>query len=344
MKEIKNSNIDLSKVVTFTDIHYGMKNNSRDHNANCENFIKWMVAEAKKTGTRTCIFIGDFHHIRAHINISTLNYSVSGLRLLSEGFDHVFFILGNHDLMYRDKRELHSVPYANEFKNIYIIDEITVVNDFVFVPWLTGDEWQEVQKIKQPWMFGHFELPSFMMNSIVEMPDHGQLNQKHFENQQMVFSGHFHKRQNKGKIWYTGNCFPHNYSDAWDDERGIMFWSPGKTPEFMTWPDAPTYRTMTLSKALSAPEKYINNKTYARITIDLDLSYEEISFIKNQFEHELGAKEVHMMNDKVHDDVVYDSNVSIAFESIDHIVLNHLKTIESNSIDVQKLINIYTGL
>ena len=119
MKIIKNKNIDLSKIVSFTDIHYGMKSNSREHNTNCENFIKWMIKEAKKKDIKTCIFIGDWSHVRASVNVSTLNYSVSGLRLLSESFDNVIFVIGNHDTYFRDKLELHSIPYVNEFKNIH---------------------------------------------------------------------------------------------------------------------------------------------------------------------------------------------------------------------------------
>jgi hypothetical protein len=41
-------------------------------------------------------------------------------------------------------------------------------------------------------MFGHFELPKFKMNAMVEMPDHGLLNETHFANQTQVFTGHFH--------------------------------------------------------------------------------------------------------------------------------------------------------
>jgi hypothetical protein len=344
MKKIKNHNIDFSKIVHFTDLHLGLRNNSREHNSACENFIKWMISESKIKKITTCLFSGDFHHVRSAINISTLNYSVSCLRLLSENFDNVVMIPGNHDLWYRDKREINSLPYVEEFKNIHFLNEITTIDDFAFVPWLTGDEWKEVAKIKQPWMFGHFELPSFMMNAQISMPDHGQLSQKHFEHQKMVFSGHFHKRQNQGKIWYTGNCFPHNYSDAWDDNRGIMFWTPGQEPEFISWPDAPSYRTMSLSQVLSNPSYFINNKTYARIAIDLDLTYEEITFLKTQFETELGAKEIHMQNNKNNEDIIFDGNIAIGFESVDHIVISHLQTIESNSINTQKLIEIYSGL
>ena len=335
--------VDFSKTMVFTDIHYGMRNNSREHNDSCEQFVKWMIEQAEEWGTRNCIFGGDWHHVRSAINVSTLNYSVSGLKLLNDYFDHVWFILGNHDLFYRDKYEIHSIPYIKEFPNIHLIEQMTEVDGVSFVPWMVGDDWKRVQKITAPYMFGHFELPRFKMNAMVEMPDHGQLNETHFQNQTQVFSGHFHKRQNKGKIWYTGNCFPHNYADAWDDERGIMLWEPGNDPQFRAWPGAPKYRTLSMSQLLEDPESHIDALTYARVAVDIDANYEEANFIKELLERELGAREINLQVAKT-DDAGDISAEGINFESVDTIVISHLQNIESNTIDRQKLIDIYASI
>lgn len=335
--------IDFSKTIVFGDIHYGMKNNNREHNATCEEFIKWMIAEAKAWGTKTCIFVGDWHHNRSNINVSTLNYSVSGLELLNDYFENVYFILGNHDIFYRDKMEIHSIPYIEQFSNIHLIDKITIVDNIAFIPWLIGDEWAQVPYITAPYMFGHFEIPTFKMNAMIEMSDHGQLNVSHFTNQRQVFSGHFHKRQNKNIIWYIGNCFPHNYSDAWDDDRGIMYWEPGKTPSFKSFPGAPKYRTLTLSQVMSDPTLYIDQYTHARVTIDVAIDYEEANFIKEMFETELNAKNI-VMIPKRDEELEVDENADIDFESVDTIVISHLQSIESNTIDNQYLVKIYQEL
>ena len=344
MEPLKNGKVpDFSQVVMMTDIHFGLKNNNRDHNDSCERFVKWMIKEAHAKGIKTCVFGGDYHHVRSAINISTLNYSVSGLKLLNDNFDHTFFVIGNHDLFYRDKYEIHSLPYIDQFPNIIPVDKIMEYNDVSLVPWLVGEEWKKIQKIKAPYMFGHFELPTFKMNAMIEMPDHGTLNKDHFYHQKQVFSGHFHKRQNKGKIWYIGNTFPHNYADAWDDDRGIMLWTKGDEPEFKSWPDAPKYRTMTLSQVLTNPEAYVDDKTFARISIDVDATYEDVNFIRELLEIELNAKEVHMVTGK-DDDIVIDDTTEIVFESVDTIVLSHLQSIESNTIDKNELISIYRDL
>jgi DNA repair exonuclease SbcCD nuclease subunit len=302
-----------------------------------------MIENAEDRNVKTCIFGGDWHHVRSAINISTLNYSVSGLKLLNDYFDNVYFIIGNHDLFYRDKYEIHSLPYVTQFKNIHVIDNITEIDGVAFVPWLVADQWKKVPGIKSEYMFGHFELPRFKMNAMVEMPDHGLLNGEHFVNQKQVFSGHFHKRQNKGKIWYIGNTFPHNYADAWDDERGMMFWKPGQDPDFISWPGAPKYRTLDLSQVVSDPQKYVDDKTFAKITIDIQASYEDINFIKELLENDLCAREVQMISPRVDDPDLLDE-ADINFESVDTIVISHLQSIDSNTIDKNELVKIYRSI
>ena len=92
----------------FTDIHYGLKQNSRLHLDDCHRYIDWFIAEAKARDAETCIFLGDWHHHRSSTNVSTMNYTVSNMERLGAAFEKVYVIMGNHDLFYRDKREIMS--------------------------------------------------------------------------------------------------------------------------------------------------------------------------------------------------------------------------------------------
>jgi hypothetical protein len=252
-------------------------------------------------------------------------------------------ILGNHDLYFKDKLDTHSIPYASEFSNIKVIDTTTTIGDFCFIPWLVGDEWKAVSNITAPYVFCHAEIASFMMNEYTPMPDHGKLNINSFPNQKLVFSGHFHKRQRKGNIWYMGNPFPHDFADVGDDDRGLMIWEPGKQPEFRQWHAAPKYRKYNLSEIISNPAKHIDNKTFATVNIDAKINYEESTFIKELLENQLNALDITFTNkaDTI-DDTVEDE--SLDFESVDSIVVSYIKSIESNSMDTNTLIAIYQGL
>ena len=87
-------------------------------------------------------------------------------------------------------------------------------------------------------------------SAMVQMPDHGELKREAFTNFDHVFTGHFHKRQTYKNITYIGNCFPHNYADAGDDERGLTVLEWGKDPEYHAWPDQPKYRVFQLSDVI----------------------------------------------------------------------------------------------
>jgi len=334
----------FKKAVCFTDIHFGLRNNSRAHNDDCENFIKWMTQEAKQAGAETCIFLGDWHNNRSAVNVSTLNYTTSNIKYLSENFEQVYVIMGNHDLAYREKREINSLPFAKHLSNVNLIDEITTIGDMTIVPWLVGSEWEDMKKLKSRYVFGHFELPHFKMNAMVEMPDHGGLNEGHFPNQELVFSGHFHKRQRRGNVVYMGNCFPHNYADAWDDERGCMFLEYGGEPEFRTWDKAPKFKTLTLTQAIDRHAELFDNQTFARVTIDVDISYEEASYIKEQWVETYNMRELSLSPGKTEEHATEWTGGEIKFESVDAIVLNQIQAIDSAHIDKQILAHIYQGL
>ena len=178
---------------------------------------------------------------------------------------------------------------------------------------------------------------------MVEMPDVGGLNVDHFQNQDYVFSGHFHKRQVKRNVIYIGNAFPHNFSDAWDDDRGAMLLEWGKEPEYRSWPEAPKYRSMKLSDLLDNPDIVIEDKTHARITMDIPLTYEQTGLIKDIFVNQYNAREIMLIPTFTEsEESEFDGDVK--FESVDQMVMTGLKSFASTSIDSQTLIDLYHNL
>jgi DNA repair exonuclease SbcCD nuclease subunit len=333
----------FKKVACFTDIHFGLKSNSSTHNQDCEDFVDWFIAEAKAAGCETGIFLGDWHHNRNSLNITTMDYTLRSLEKLGQAFDNFYFFPGNHDLYYKDKRDIHSVEFGKYVPGITVVNEITTIGDTTLVPWLVGDEWKKMEKLKSRYVFGHFELPLFYMNAMIAMPDHGELQGSHFKNPEYVFSGHFHKRQAKANIVYIGNAFPHNYADAWDDDRGMMILEHGKKPEYRIWDDAPKFKTVKLSQLIDDAETLIKSKSYLRVGIDIPISYEEASFIKETFLAQYDIRELTLIPEKKDVEINNDLDVE-HFESVDQIVSSQLATIQSDSFDPKVLLAIYNNL
>ena len=181
------------------------------------------------------------------------------------------------------------------------------------------------------------------MNAMIEMPDHGTLNATHFEHQEYVFSGHFHKRQTKGKVNYVGNPFGHNYSDVWDFERGAMFIEWDKEPIFLDYENGPRFISINLAALLENPEIYLKPKTYLQVTLDVDITYEEASFLRETFLSQYNVREFKLVKNQ-DDELSKDYAGDITFKTVDQIVIEQLTNIESDSFETKLLVEIYNRL
>jgi hypothetical protein len=334
----------FKKVAVCTDIHFGLKSNSLVHNQDCADFIDWFIATARQNGCETGMFLGDWSHQRAALNMQTLQYSLRSLEKLSAAFDRFYFIPGNHDLYYRDKRDIYSTEWARHIPNIQIVNDWFSDGDVVIAPWLVGDDHKRIPKMKGQYMFGHFELPHFKMNAMVEMPDHGDIKVDHFGGFERVFSGHFHLRQQKKNVNYIGNCFPHNYADAGDGDRGMMTLEWGSEPEYHSWLGQPLYRVLKLSQVIDSAPNILVPNMHVRVELDIDISYEEANFIKDTFVKDYRLREMALIPVK---STAVDLDMSpgeVKFESVDQIVTDQLTNIESEFYDPKLLLKIYQNL
>lgn len=334
----------FKKAAVFTDIHWGLKNNSIQHNTDCTNFVDWFIETAKKQNCETCFFLGDWHHNRAAINIQTLQFSLRGLEKLSASFDKIYFIVGNHDMFYRDKRDTHSVEWAKHLPNVIIIDEWFSQDDVTIIPWIVGDEWKRLKKMKGKYVFSHLELPNFFMNAMIQMPDYKEIQSEHLHGYEAVFSGHFHKRQKKNNITYIGNAFPHNYSDAGDDKRGMMMLEWDKEPMYFGWPNAPKYRVYNLSDVLDDPAGLLLPDSYVKINLDIDISFEEASFIREKLMPEHHLRELTLIPIKRDFTDNNPDNTNTQFESVDTIIQTQIESLEVGTFDKKLLLDIYRNI
>ena len=334
----------FKKAAVCTDIHFGLKSNSLVHLNDCEQFIDWFIAKAKEQGCETGMFLGDWHHSRAAINMQTLHTSLRCIEKLNAAFEKFYFIPGNHDLYYRDKRDIHGVEWARHLPNITICNDWHEEGGVIIAPWLVGDDHKKLKKMSCKYMFGHFELPHFLMNARVEMPDHGEVKVDDFTGIEKVFSGHFHMRQQKGNIRYIGNCFPHNFADAGDANRGMMVMEWGQNEEYHAWPGQPLYRVMKLSEAIDHGADIFKSNMHVRVELDIDISYEEANFIKETFIKEHNLREMALIpvkKNNVENDL---APGEVHFESVDQIVTDQITNIESEFYDNALLLKIYQSL
>jgi DNA repair exonuclease SbcCD nuclease subunit len=334
----------FKKAAMMTDIHYGLKSNSLQHNTDCDNFVNWFIECAKANNCETGFFLGDWHNHRASLNLQTLQFSLRALEKLSKAFDRFYFIPGNHDLYYRDRRDIHGAEWARHIPNIIVVNDWFQDEDVVIAPWLVGDDHKRIPKLRARYVFGHFELPHFKMNAMVEMPDHGELQAEHFDGVGEVFSGHFHLRQQRRNINYIGNAFPHNFADAGDDKRGCTIVNWGEKPEYYAWPGQPLYKVTKLSSVIDSAPTILVPNMHVRVELDIDISYEEATFIKDTFVKDYKLREMALIPVK---STAVDTDMApgeVRFESVDQIVTDQITNISSEFYDPKLLLQIYQNL
>jgi DNA repair exonuclease SbcCD nuclease subunit len=332
------------KAAVFTDIHFGAKSNSLLHNQDCESFVDWFIDTAHQEQCDVGMFLGDWSHHRASINMQTLQFSLRALEKLSAAFERFYFIPGNHDLYYRDRRDIYSTEWARHIPNIIIVNDWFQDGDVIIAPWLVGDDHQRIRKLSARYMFGHFELPSFKMNAMVEMPDHGDIRLEHFGQYDQVFSGHFHLRQTKNNINYIGNAFPHNFADVGDDRRGCMILEWGQAPQYLAWPNQPLYNVWNLSHVIDHAAEILRPRMHVRVQLDIEISYEEANCIKETYINQYQLREMALIPNKrsvLEEDM---APGDVRFESVDQIVVDQITKIESEFYDPKLLLKIYQTL
>jgi hypothetical protein len=98
----------------------------------------------------------------------------------------------------------------------------------------------------------------------------------------------------------------------------------------------------TLSQLLDDHQNLLDKYTYARVKLNISISYEEANFIREKFAEQYSVRELQLIPLK--EEQLEFTGGEIKFESVDQIVLSQLETIESNTVNKQTLMDIYNGL
>lgn len=344
------------KFLVFTDIHFGEHGNSDDFNQSCLGFIEYMTeyyrANVQEEDRGGAIFMGDWYHSRNQVNVKTMDYAVTGLRLLNDRLPKTYLILGNHDLFYLDRRDITSVHLPNGSTNIQVIAEPTRLtlddNDCILCPWLVGDE--TITSVLNgyitapDYVLGHFELPLFYLNrSVVFKPDE-EFDIGAFKGIKRVFSGHFHKRQERANICYVGNCFSHNFTDANDYHNkgfGIVDLQEN-TIEYVEWVNAPKYICTNLSN-IGSIQNELGKTVHLRLINDVGLMPNELNTISEKLEAGFGVTDTSF----IQPDLVTENKTVEALEHINDInklVIDTIGGMTFNGLSTKRLIELYQSL
>lgn len=184
---------------------------------------------------KTIVHLGDLFDKRRVTNNYTL-YRVRKDYLEPLAARNVEYhqLLGNHDVFYKNTNEVSStLEVLAPYQKLYgwrVYDKATEVElegvKVLFVPWICDDNrdytLKAIQQTDAEICLGHLELAGFEANYAGAPPSEGD-DPKLFEKFDIVVSGHYHHKSNKGNIDYLGSQVEFNWNDCGDAKGFHVF-------------------------------------------------------------------------------------------------------------------------
>ena len=216
------------KVAILNDTHCGVRNSSDIFLNYQERFYSEIFFPyLKEHNIKNILHLGDYYEHRKFVNFKALNQNRKVfLEPLRDNGITMDIIPGNHDVFYKNTNELCSLKELLGYftTNVNIIMKPTVLDydglGVAVIPWTNNANYKEytdfIANCKAPMLGAHLELLGFDMYK--GMPNPHGMTADLFKRFEMVMSGHFHTKSNKGNVHYLGSQMEFTWSDV-DDPK-----------------------------------------------------------------------------------------------------------------------------
>lgn len=218
----------MSKVILLGDTHLSARSGSGKFSRFFNKFFSGVLYPYVKEHDIKEIFqLGDLFDNRVALSLKAYHACKdSWFKPLQELDCKMYVLLGNHDIVHKNTLEINSPQLLlGEYSNINVIREPVRIGDFDIIPWICSENEDHIfnefitRKDRGRYCLGHFEFSGFSMYRGGEAMTHGYSSSS-FEHYEMVFSGHYHHKSQKGNILYVGTPYEITWSD-YADPKGF---------------------------------------------------------------------------------------------------------------------------
>jgi len=216
---------NIRKIFVLGDLHLGVRNNSVEWSEIqtgflLDFFLKQVDQDGFDPDRDILVQVGDWNHVRESTNVRIQNESQRVAEVFSKKFKRgVYFFLGNHDVYYKDRTDVHSLKgYDSMFPNFKIFEtpeEIKInTHRFLILPWIESVDQLKAEVKKHSsaqYIFCHADVKGFSLNKSTKL-EHG-LDLEDLKSFKRVYSGHIHIRQDNGTVLYVGTPYEMDRGD-----------------------------------------------------------------------------------------------------------------------------------
>ena len=221
------------KIALLNDTHSGARNSSDIFlNYHARFYKEIFFPYCDKHDIKQILHLGDYYDHRKFINFKALNHNrrvfLEPMRQRGMTMD---IIPGNHDVVYKNTNELCSLKELLGFfiKDVNIVMKPKVMSydgcKIALLPWLNPENYAESMKFVETCdasiLGAHLELQGF--DVMKGLPAPSGMDPNLFKRFEMVWSGHYHTKQQKGNIDYLGCQYEMFWNDSDDPKYFHVF-------------------------------------------------------------------------------------------------------------------------
>ena len=218
---------NIRKIFLLGDLHLGVRSNSVEwSNLQSDFLLNFFLKKVDEEGfdpeRDILVQLGDWHHVRESTNVRILDVSMQVAKAFTDKFKRgVYVILGNHDVYYKDKVDVHSLLGFDKIFdnfNIFLYPEEFILDKhrFLMLPWIESIDTLKEQVVKYKkrcdYIFCHADIKGVALNKFTKL-EHG-LESEDIYDYKKIYSGHIHIRQEAKNFIYTGTPYEMDRGDA----------------------------------------------------------------------------------------------------------------------------------
>lgn len=269
-----------NKVAVINDTHFGIKNGN-------DVFIDYMLdffenqffPYCLKHGIKEIVHAGDFFDHRKYINFKALQkVNDRFLSKLREYGMLMHIIPGNHDVYWKQTNRLNAIELIlsrdwSDVVKIYMEpDDIQFGDTSVAVlPWVTDDNLVEctkfIENTKSEMLIGHLELEGFKFMASTNIISHDNkygMKASDFEKFDVVLSGHYHTKSQRGNIRYMGTQYELTWSDCNDTKHFHIIDTKTREVTAIHNPDILFYKYVYDDSQYASPEDILTDTDFTK--------------------------------------------------------------------------------
>jgi len=219
------------KYILVGDLH--TKNSNIEETCQIFSFLNDI---SKDYNINNIFLMGDLFdtHGIVHLPVTYCYYD------LFSKYEHLNFycLVGNHDYVVHGSNSKHSLLPFKKLKNVTVIDDFFHFSDlncsFDCIPHTSDDVFFELIKNKKAdTLLCHHTFKGAVYENNFFAPDGIEISNVDYKN---IVSGHIHKKQTIGKVFYIGTPRWLKESDA-NEDKGIYLWDGNSQYEYIKTED-----------------------------------------------------------------------------------------------------------